>query len=88
MADDILVRLPNRITRYRLPRALDRRLHWLLDRNNSGQITAAERLEAEGLADVAELFTLLNLRVERARLEAMLSRKPQQVSANGARRKK
>jgi hypothetical protein len=51
----------------RLPGAVASRLQGLLDRQDSGHpLTAEERAEAEGLADLADLLTLLRLRIERA----------------------
>jgi hypothetical protein len=46
---------------------VDERLQALLDRQDRGEaLTAAERGEAEGLVDLAELLSLLRLRAERA----------------------
>jgi hypothetical protein len=59
--------LPADLDRFRLPQAVHARLQTLLDRQDSGQpLTADERAEAEGLVSLAELLTLLRLRVERA----------------------
>ena len=61
------VELPEDLTKFRLPVAVDARLQSLLDRQDSGQpLTAKEREEAEGLVKLAELLTLLRLRAERA----------------------
>ena len=58
--------LPADLGRFRLPAAVHARLQSLLDRQDAGHpLTAAERQEAEGLVDVAELLTLLRLRAER-----------------------
>ena len=63
--------LPKDLTRLRFPKAVDRRLHDLLDRQGQvGGITPEERREAEGLVDLATLITLLRLKVERALAEA------------------
>ncbi len=60
------VDLPDDLARFRLPEAVAARLQALLDRQDSGQpLTAQERDEAEGLVNLAELLTLLRLRVER-----------------------
>ena len=63
----IRLELPDDLSRFRLPRAVDDRLQDLLDRQDRGQeLTAAERREAEGLVDLAEALALLRLRAERA----------------------
>lgn len=60
------VDLPADLDRFRLPGAVAARLQSLLDRQDGGQtLTTAEREEAEGLVDLAELLTLLRLRAER-----------------------
>ncbi len=52
---------------FELPSAVQRRLQALLDRQDQGEaLTAAERQEAEGLVELAELLSLLRLRTERA----------------------
>jgi hypothetical protein len=59
--------LPTDLAQFRLPKAVDARLHFLLDRQDSGQpLTEEERAEAEGLVNLAEFLTLLRLRAERA----------------------
>jgi len=58
--------LPGDMGRLRLPRAVQDRLQFLLDRQDAGEtLSAQERAEAEGLANLAELLTLLRLRAER-----------------------
>jgi hypothetical protein len=60
------VELPDELSRFRLPDAVNARLQALLDRQDSGQaLSAAERAEAEGLVVLAEFLTLLRLRAER-----------------------
>ena len=69
MSQRILIPLemPADLVRFKLPKGVDRRLHYLLDRQNQGEeLTTAEWLEAEGLVNLAELLSLLRLRVERA----------------------
>ena len=57
---------PADLARLRLPTAVAARLHSLLDRQDAGQpLSADERVEAEGLVDLADLLTLLRLRAER-----------------------
>ena len=59
--------LPDDLGRFRLPRAVDERLRDLLDRQDRGDgLSAQERSEAEGLANLAELLSLLRLRAERS----------------------
>lgn len=66
MPTTLTLDLPADLARYRLPAAVQARLQALLDRNDAGPpLTPAERAEAEGLVDVAELLTLLRLRAER-----------------------
>ncbi len=69
MSQQILVKieLPEDLERFRLPRGVDDRLHVLLDRQDRGEeLTLAERREAEGLVDLAELLSLLKLRAQSA----------------------
>ncbi len=69
MASSSIVRIemPSSLKRYRFPKALDRRLHVLLDKQDRGEkLTPEERREAEGLVDMAELVSLLKSRVELA----------------------
>ena len=68
MAADATVRidleLPADLARLRLPDALDRRVRALLDKQDQGHtLTSDEQAEAEGLVEIAELLTLLRLRV-------------------------
>lgn len=60
--------LPTDMRKFEFPRALDRRLQDLLDRqSDKGRLTKAEREEAKGLVKMAEMLTLLRLRAERGR---------------------
>jgi hypothetical protein len=62
----IKLSVPDDLARFRLPEGVNARLQGLLDRQDSGQqLTVAERKEAEGLVNLAELLSLLRLRVER-----------------------
>lgn len=57
---------PGDLARLRLPAAVDARLGSLLDRQDAGHpLSGDERAEAEGLADLADLLSLLRLRAER-----------------------
>ena len=59
--------VPDDLARFRLPPGVNTRLHQLLDRQDSGKrLTASERREARGLVNLAELLSVLRLRVERA----------------------
>lgn len=63
----IQLEVPDDLARFRLPAALNARLQELLDRQDRGErLSAAERQQAEGLVDLAELLSLLRLRAERA----------------------
>jgi hypothetical protein len=60
------VEMPDELARLRLPKGVEHRLHELLDKQDSGQpLTDPERREAEGLADLNDLLSLLRLRSER-----------------------
>ena len=62
----IEVKMPNDLAEFRLPPGVNARLQQLLDKQDSGRrLRAAERLEAEGLVNLAEFLTLLRLRAER-----------------------
>lgn len=62
----IEIEVPTDLARFRLPRALQARLQELFDRQDRGQrLSPAERQQAEGLVNIAELLSLLRLRVER-----------------------
>lgn len=68
MPQHIVIELdvPDDLKKFRLPKAVDRRLQDLLDRQSEGKrLTTAERREAEGLVIVAELLSLLRLRASR-----------------------
>lgn len=59
------IAVPDDLARLRLPPAVDQRLQELLDRQDRGEVLSdAERTEAEGLVDLAELLTLLRLRAQ------------------------
>ncbi|MBI2950377.1 MAG: hypothetical protein HYY23_22340 [Verrucomicrobia bacterium] len=66
------IELPGDLAKFRLPKAVEKRLHALLDKQDQGKrLTAAERREAEGLVDLAELLSLLRLRAQRANGQAL-----------------
>ncbi|MCI0691915.1 hypothetical protein L0337_07905 [candidate division KSB1 bacterium] len=59
--------LPADLDKFKLPRAVDERLQALLDRQDRGEtLTPVERMEAEGLVNLAELLSLLRIRVQSA----------------------
>ena len=63
----IQLEVPDDLARFRLPPGVNIRLQKLLERQDSGKrLTTAERKEAEGLVNLAEILSLLRLRVERA----------------------
>jgi hypothetical protein len=63
----IELEMPDDLARFRLPPAVNKRLQELLDRQDEGErLTGAERKEAEGLVNLAELLSLLQLRAGRA----------------------
>jgi hypothetical protein len=63
--------LPKDLRKFRMPAALDNRLQKLLDRQDErGKLTRAERREAEALAELSEMLSLLRLRAERGSREA------------------
>ena len=65
-AIQIRLEIPDDLAAFRLPEGLQERLQELLDRQDQGQmLTPAERREAEGLVDLADLLSLLRLRAER-----------------------
>ena len=60
------IELPADLALLRLPKGVDHRLHELLDKQDSGQpLTENELREAEGLAELNDLISLLRLRSER-----------------------
>lgn len=65
-AVQIELEMPDDLAAFRLPEGVQKRLQELLDRQDQGQeLTAAERREAEGLIELAELLSLLRVRAER-----------------------
>ncbi len=65
-AVQIELEMPDELARFCLPAGVQGRLQRLLDRQDRGHtLTPAERQEAEGLVDLADLLSLLRLRAER-----------------------
>jgi hypothetical protein len=53
------------LKQFRLPKAVNRRLQDLLDKQDRGEgLSKAERQEAEGLVELAETLSLLRLRAK------------------------
>ncbi len=68
MPQSILIDLemPADLEQFKLPKAVDERLQSLLDKQDRGEaLTSSERMEAEGLVNLAELLSLLRLRAQR-----------------------
>jgi hypothetical protein len=58
-----VVEIPIGLAHFQLPQAVHDRLQFLLDRQDAGtQLAEHERLEAEGLVELAEFLSLLRLR--------------------------
>lgn len=67
MSGAVTIQLGDDMPELRLPAGVQARLTELLDRQDLGTgLTDAERAEAQGLVSLAELLSLLRLRVERA----------------------
>ncbi len=65
MAHTVQLQIPmsGNLRKFQLPVGVQRRLADLLDRQDKGlALTAAERREAEGLVEMAEMLSLLKLR--------------------------
>ena len=66
----IEIEMPPALDQFKLPSGVNERLQGLLDRQDKGEtLTDDERLEAEGLVDLAEFLSLLRLRSDRVRRE-------------------
>lgn len=66
----IEIEMPADLEKFRLPEGVNARLQDLLNRQDHGEtLTLAERTEAEGLVNLAELLSLLRLRVQRVSRE-------------------
>jgi hypothetical protein len=59
------------VSELKLPASGDRRLQYLMDRNNGGTLTPDERAELETLVEVSETLSLV-----RAQALHLLGRKP------------
>ncbi len=68
MGQSVLIELPlsKQWSRLRMPKALDRRLQDLLDKQDQqGRLSKSERSEAEALVEMSDMISLLKLRVAR-----------------------
>jgi hypothetical protein len=62
----IKLEVPDELAQFHLPAGVNARLEELLDRQDRGlRLTVAEKMEAEGLVNLAQMLTLLRLRAER-----------------------
>ena len=60
------IEVPEDLARLHLPEGVDRRLQALLDKQDEGTpLSPDEQAEAEGLVELAELLTLLRLRLSK-----------------------
>lgn len=58
----LTIPMPANLARLRFPKALNDRLHYLLDeQSRKGKLTSAEKKEAEGLAEIASTLSILKL---------------------------
>lgn len=65
------VEMPGDLARFRLPKGVQKRLQNLLDKQDEGRaLTTAERREAEGLVELTETLSLLQLRSQRLKKRA------------------
>lgn len=65
------IEMPESLEGLHLPAGVHDRLQSLLDRQHRGEgLSPEERLEAEGLVDLADLLSLLRLRARRLEREA------------------
>jgi hypothetical protein len=64
------IEIPLSLAHFRLPPAVQSRLQHLLDRQDRGEpLQPEEWKEAEGLVELAEFLSLLNLRASRTEIE-------------------
>ena len=71
----VTIEIPAALKQFKLPPGVNERLQELLDRQDSGdKLTASEQQEAEGLVELAEFLSLLNLRAQRVRRKQKTSR--------------
>lgn len=62
----VKIEMPFSTSQFKLPKGVNNRLQKLLDQQDKGEkLTSAEKNEAQGLVDLAEMLSLLRLRSER-----------------------
>ena len=62
----VKIEMPFSVEQFKLPKGVNNRLQDLLDRQDRGEkLTSAEKKEAEGLVDLAEMLSLLRIRSDR-----------------------
>ena len=68
----VKIEIPVAVGQFKLPKAVNNRLQKLLDRQDRGEkLTSAERNEAAGLVDLAEMLSLLRLRSEKVKNQSL-----------------
>lgn len=90
MSHQILIpmKMPEEVKSFRLPRALDRRLHDLLDRQSSGlKLTTRERQEAEALVELTQNLSILQMKARLASRHVLKDPKNQNGRKPGVSRK-
>lgn len=67
----LTVPMPANLARLRFPRALEKRLHFLLDeQGRKGKLTAAEKKEIAGLEQMARMLSILKVGAQVKALQA------------------
>jgi hypothetical protein len=65
-----MLELPARWRKLCIPKALNRRLHDLLDKQDDGyRLSSAEKREAAALVELNEMLSLIKLRANRIRIQ-------------------
>lgn len=68
---EVTVPMPSKLSALKFPKALDDRLHHLLDeQGRRGTLSAVERREAEALAEIATTLSILKLGAQVKALES------------------
>ncbi|HEY3898298.1 MAG TPA: hypothetical protein VGM54_06780 [Chthoniobacter sp.] len=58
----LTIPMPAKLAKLRFPKALNDRLHFLLDeQSRKGKLSAAEKREAEALTEMASMLSILKL---------------------------
>ena len=65
-AIQLKMEMPGDLAKFRLPKGVNKRLQRLLDQQDQGEaLSSAEKQEAKGLVEMAEMLSLLRLRSRR-----------------------